>query len=116
MKNGSDIIVATPGRLIDFINREIIVFKELTCLILDEADEMLKQGFQQDIENIFKSVMKEAEKKPQTLLFSATIPSWVKDISNKYQDPKCTNIDLIGDTQISVPKTIKHYKYPVYGF
>ena len=60
--------------------------------------------------------MKQAEKKPQILLFSATIPDWVKEISEKYQEPKCTFIDLIGDTQLSVPKTIKHFKYPIYNF
>lgn len=49
IKNGNDVIVATPGRLIDFINRGIISFKDLKSLILDEADEMLKQGFKEDI-------------------------------------------------------------------
>ena len=116
IKRGCDIVVATPGRLIDFINRGVMQFKDLRCLILDEADEMLKQGFQRDIENIFQAVMKATETKPQTLLFSATIPGWVKDISNKYQEPKCTYIDLIGNTQVSVPKTIRHFKYPIYNF
>ena len=113
IRRGCDVMVATPGRLIDFINRGLIVFKDLKCLILDEADEMLKQGFKLDIEKIFESLMKECNKKPQTLLFSATIPSWVRQISEKYQDHKCSTIDLVGNTQISVPKTIKHYRYAI---
>lgn len=77
---------------------------------------MLKQGFKEDIERIFKMVMDQTSKKPQTLLFSATIPDWVKDISEKYQKKNCTVIDLIGNTEISVPKTIKHFKYAIRGF
>ena len=115
VQKGIDVMVATPGRLIDFINRGIIVFSDLRCLVLDEADEMLKQGFQKDIENIFQAVMKQTEKKPQTLLFSATIPSWVQEISEKYQEKNCTTIDLVGNTKISVPKTIKHFKYNIHG-
>ena len=77
---------------------------------------MLKQGFQEDIEKIFKAVVKQAPRKPQTLLFSATIPSWVKQISQNYQNPKHTKIDLIGQEQVSVPKTIKHMLYIVGSF
>ena len=116
VRRGCDVMVATPGRLIDFINRGLIVFKDLKCLVLDEADEMLKQGFQNDIEKIFEAMMKECDKKPQTLLFSATIPSWVKQISEKYQDPKCSTVDMVGNSQMSVPKTIKHYRYNIDSF
>ena len=116
VKNGVDIIVATPGRLIDFINRGAIKFSDLKCLVLDEADEMLNKGFQTDIENIFRSVMKETDEKPQTLLFSATLPPWVKSISDKYQSPKTFMIDLVGNTQISIPKTIQHFKYSLANF
>ena len=59
--------------------------------------------------------MKDTDKKPQTLLFSATVPSWVKEISDKYQDSRCSMIDLIGNTQISIPKTIKHFKFLLSG-
>ena len=59
--------------------------------------------------------MNDTDKKPQTLLFSATVPSWVKEISDKYQDSRCSTIDLIGNTQISIPKTIKHFKYLLSG-
>lgn len=85
LTRGADVVVATPGRLIDFAQRKTIRFDQLECMILDEADEMLKQGFQEDIEKIFGLVMEQTSKKPQTLLFSATIPPWVKAISEKYQ-------------------------------
>lgn len=49
LKRGVDFVVATPGRLIDFMNRGVINFRDLRILILDEADEMLKQGFKEDI-------------------------------------------------------------------
>jgi ATP-dependent RNA helicase DDX21 len=113
LNRGADVVVATPGRLIDFAQRKTIKFDQLECLILDEADEMLKQGFQEDIEKIFGLVMEQTSKKPQTLLFSATIPPWVKAISEKYQEKNCTVVDLIGNTDISVPKTIKHYRYGI---
>ncbi len=73
---------------------------------------MLKQGFQEDIEKIFQTIIKECSRKPQTLLFSATIPPWVKGISTKYQE-NCTVVDLIGNTEITVPKTITHLKYSI---
>jgi len=56
LKRGVDVVVATPGRLVDFINRGVINFKDLKILILDEADEMLKQGFKEEIEKIFRKV------------------------------------------------------------
>ena len=51
---------------------------------MDEADEMLKLGFQEDIEKIFEFVSKHGPKKTQNMLFSATIPSWVSEVSRKY--------------------------------
>ena len=53
IKSGVDIIVATPGRLIDLLNRGVIKLNKLKTICLDEADEMLKQGFQIDVEKIF---------------------------------------------------------------
>jgi ATP-dependent RNA helicase DeaD len=61
------------------LNREAIDFQAISVVCLDEADEMLKQGFQEDVEKIFDYIKKHTEnKKPQTLLFSATIPDWLK--------------------------------------
>lgn len=53
---GADVVVATPGRLIDMIDRGVVNFSDLLVTCLDEADEMLKQGFQESIEKIFKEI------------------------------------------------------------
>lgn len=114
LRRGVDVVVATPGRLVDFINREVINFKDLKILILDEADEMLKQGFKEEIEKIFKKVTSQAHSRPQTLLFSATIPPWLESISSAYQN-NCELIDRVQNTNLEVPTTIKHFKYFIRG-
>ena len=93
LKDGADIIVATPGRLLDLLERGQVSLNHLQAVCLDEADEMLKQGFQEDIEKIFQYVEKHGPKKTQNLLFSATIPSWVSEISRIYLAPG--NLKLI---------------------
>ncbi len=69
---------------------------------------MLKQGFHEDIERIFKFVEKHSPKKTQNLLFSATIPTWVMDLSKKYLSPNKKYIDLIKDSDIRTSKTVEH--------
>ncbi|KAL7003230.1 DEAD-box ATP-dependent RNA helicase 7 [Sarracenia purpurea var. burkii] len=76
LKKGVDIVVGTPGRIKDHIERENIDLSSLKFRVLDEADEMLKMGFVDDVELILGKV--EDVSKVQTLLFSATLPSWVK--------------------------------------
>lgn len=74
------IIIGTPGRIIDHLNRGTLSFKDVSYLVLDEADEMLKMGFEEDMETI----LKEVPQARQTSLFSATLPPWVKQTSKKY--------------------------------
>ncbi|MPW25067.1 DEAD/DEAH box helicase [Alkalibaculum sp. M08DMB] len=81
LKRGVQIVIGTPGRVIDHINRKTLKIKDLDMLILDEADEMLNMGFREDIETILESV----EHERQTLLFSATMPKAILEIINKYQ-------------------------------
>ncbi|MCY7409695.1 MAG: DEAD/DEAH box helicase [Chitinophagales bacterium] len=80
IKRGTQIIVATPGRLIDLIARGSVKLQNIKYLVLDEADEMLNMGFQEDIDEILKSTP--AEK--LTWLFSATMPDEIRRISKKY--------------------------------
>ncbi len=80
LKEGTDIVVGTPGRLIDLINRKKLKLDELDFLVLDEADEMLNMGFVEDIETIISS----ANPNKRTFLFSATMPKAILNIAKKY--------------------------------
>lgn len=77
----SNIIVGTPGRIADHINRKTLRLDKIKTIVLDEADEMLKMGFKTDIDKVFQN----ASEKYQTLLFSATMPKQVLEIANNYQ-------------------------------
>lgn len=82
LKGGAQIIVGTPGRVIDLIDRHVIKLGDLSITVLDEADEMLKMGFREDIELILDKIGHSV----QTLLFSATIPDAMKNIIGKFLD------------------------------
>ena len=82
LRNGSQIIVATPGRLMDLMERGAARLNELQYVVLDEADEMLNMGFQQDIDTI----LAETPEDKNVWLFSATMPAEVLRISKKYMD------------------------------
>lgn len=84
LKRGANIVVGTPGRVMDHMQRRTLKLQALKIIILDEADEMLNMGFREDIENILKDVPEER----QTVLFSATMPSAILNITKQYQkDP-----------------------------
>ena len=84
IKRGVQIVVATPGRMLDIINRKAINFSEVQYVVLDEADEMLNMGFQEDIDDILSTTPEDKK----TWLFSATMPSEVRRIAKKYMtDP-----------------------------
>lgn len=80
LKFGVQIVIATPGRLIDHINRGTLNLENIKMVVLDEADEMLDMGFRDDIEKILKTSPKER----QTVMFSATMPKQIMDLSKKY--------------------------------
>lgn len=84
LKNKPQVIVGTPGRILDHINRRTLKLDQVQTLILDEADEMLNMGFIEDINTILESVPAER----QTLLFSATMPGPIRKIADKFmKDP-----------------------------
>lgn len=95
MRKGVDVVVATPGRMIDMLEREFISLSAIQVVCLDEADEMLKQGFQESIETIFSQIRKQRKEPTQNLLFSATFPEWVNQLSAKYQSKDTQMIDLV---------------------
>ena len=115
LKNGCDIIVGTPGRVIDMIERGHLKIDKIQSLILDEADKMLDMGFEESITDIYQKIVsnnneKEKEKRDiQVLLFSATIEEWVRKVARKII-PKGDEIfiDLVKDLGNKTPKTVTH--------
>jgi len=84
LKRGVHVVVGTPGRVIDHLDRGTLDLSELRCLVLDEADEMLRMGFIDDVE----SVLKKTPEQRQVALFSATMPPQIKRIAQTYlKDP-----------------------------
>lgn len=80
LKKGVDIVVGTPGRVIDHLNRRTLKLDKISHLILDEADEMLDMGFIDDV----KKIMEYTAKEKRTMLFSATMPEEIINIAEKY--------------------------------
>jgi len=103
LRRGANIVVGTPGRLIDHIGRRTLKLENVTTIILDEADEMLNMGFRDDIEEILKTVPEER----QTVLFSATMPPAIMNITKKYQkDPAIVKVE---STQRTVESTEQYF-------
>jgi ATP-dependent RNA helicase DDX21 len=108
LRQGVDIVVGTPGRIIDHLERGNLKLNECDSVVLDEADEMLSMGFADDVETILKGLGKDNGKKPQVMLFSATTPPWVKQIGRQYQQDVIA-IDATGDEGGSrVATTVRH--------
>ncbi|WP_300279280.1 DEAD/DEAH box helicase [Peptacetobacter sp.] len=85
LKNNIHLIIATPGRLLDHLDRKTINLKDLDIFILDEADQMLLMGFKNEID----AILKETNKKRQSLFFSATMDSQVKKLAYRYTNEPC---------------------------
>lgn len=104
LKRGVQIVVATPGRLIDLIERKAINLEEIKYVVLDEADEMLNMGFQEDIEFILQNT----PKKEATWLFSATMPNEIRKVSKRYMtDPFEVTVGKVNTSN----KNIDHQYY-----
>lgn len=89
LKQGVQIVVGTPGRIIDHINRKTLNLNDIKFVVLDEADEMLDMGFIEDIEKILDTI----NNRQQTLLFSATMPEEIKNLANKFMNkPKHVSV------------------------
>lgn len=102
LRRGAQVVVGTPGRVMDHLRRKTLKLGKLKALVLDEADEMLRMGFIDDVETI----LKETPDSRQTVLFSATMPSAIKRITKKYlNDP----VDIKVKTKTSTVSTIKQY-------
>ena len=106
IRRGVQIVVATPGRMLDIIGRNAIDFSNVKYVVLDEADEMLNMGFQEDINNILSTTPDEKK----TWLFSATMPAEVRRIAKNYMtDP----FELTVGTKNSGNANIEHHYYVI---
>ena len=103
LRNNVQIVIGTPGRLIDHINRGTIRLDHIKFLVLDEADEMLDMGFVDDIEEIMRSLPVER----QTLLFSATMPRPILSLTKKYM--KAPKNVTISKEELTVPLIEQYY-------
>ena len=106
LRNGSHIIIGTPGRTLDHLRQGTLDLKAVRFLVLDEADEMLDRGFTQDVEAILDRTPSER----QTALFSATMPSWVAKTSAKHMREPVT---VALDARIQAPPTVEHLIYTI---
>jgi len=104
IRRGVHIVVATPGRLIDLIERKAVNLEQIKYVVLDEADEMLNMGFQEDIEFILKNT----PERDSTWLFSATMPPEIRNVSKRYmQDP----VEITVGKKNTANKNIDHQYY-----
>lgn len=89
LRRGVDVVVGTPGRLLDLIERKVLDLSAVRTVVLDEADEMLSMGFIDDIE----AILKETPATRQTALFSATLPPAIRTLAGKYMhEPKAVTV------------------------
>jgi ATP-dependent RNA helicase RhlE len=106
LERGTDIIVATPGRLLDHVSQKNLTLKNIEYLVLDEADRMLDMGFMPDV----KRIIQHCPEKRHTSLFSATIPPVIETIIQwAMTDPETVEIGM----RRSVAETVSHAVYPV---
>lgn len=102
---GTQIIIGTPGRVMDHLRRKTIRCEHVDTIVLDEADEMLNMGFREDIETVLQYIPNEDR---QTILFSATMPQPILDITKNYQKPDARMIKVV-KKELTVPKIEQYY-------
>lgn len=107
---GLDILVGTPGRILDHIQKGNVTLKKTKHVVLDEVDQMLDMGFADSVDEILKVAYEKDDEsnKPQTLLFSATMPPWVYKTAQKYMSKDVKKVDLIGQQQVKTSTTVQH--------
>jgi superfamily II DNA/RNA helicase len=108
LRRGVDVVVGTPGRIIDMLGQGLVSLSRVEYLVLDEADEMLDAGFAPSVERILGLTYE-----PQTVLASATMPSWVTRLADKHTNDavqvrlKSENVDLLEHGMLRVPREHK---------
>ncbi|KAK9665605.1 hypothetical protein RND81_14G122900 [Saponaria officinalis] len=110
LRRGVDAVIGTPGRVKDLLERGALNLGSLLFRVLDEADEMLKMGFVDDVELILGKV--DDVTKVQTLLFSATLPFWVNEIATRFLKTDKKTVDLVSDQKIKASTSVRHIVMP----
>ena len=103
LKDGVQVIIGTPGRVMDHMRRKTIKFGQVHTVVLDEADEMLNMGFLEDMETILSELPEER----QTVMFSATMPAAIAELAKKFQ--KEPEIVKVVKKDLTVPKVTQYY-------
>lgn len=107
LRKGVDVVVGTPGRILDLIRRKVIDLSSIHYLVIDEADEMLDMGFIDDI----KEIIKNCKDDRQTMLFSATMPDEIRKLSKNYMKPDTKQISIVKSTM--TVSTVEQYYYEI---
>jgi len=115
LRAGAEIVVGTPGRVMDLQERRELNLSKVQAIVLDETDQMLNFGFQEDIEKILKTtsgdLADEGRKMDeiQFCLFSATIPRWIDNIAAKFMKRDVCRVDMIKNSHNKTSTTVDHY-------
>ena len=107
LRKGADVVVGTPGRVLDLIRRKALKINNLEFFVLDEADEMLNMGFLEDIEEVFR----QTNNNKQVLMLSATMPDDIKKLATKYMKKDYKHIVIESNTRTA--KNVKQFYYLV---
>eukprot|EP00045_Choanoeca_perplexa_P012086 m.130555 g.130555 ORF g.130555 m.130555 type:complete len:751 (+) comp15877_c0_seq4:153-2405(+) len=107
IRRGLDVVIGTPGRLKDHLQKGNLSLSELRFLILDEADRMLEQGFVEAIDEILEMANQQAGQKPQMVMFSATMPKYILTTLTKYM-PDHVMIDTVGTSNNRTSTGVQH--------
>jgi len=108
LRNGCQVVIGTPGRMLDLINRKQLDVRNVRTLVLDEADEMLNMGFQDDLD----AILADTPREKQTLLFSATMPKAIAKMAKKYMNNP-EEIE-VGERNAGA-KNVEHHYYMVHA-
>lgn len=103
LKGGAQVIVGTPGRVMDHMRRHTIKLQDIKMVVLDEADEMLNMGFREDMETILSQI----ESEHQIALFSATMPQAILDITDQYQQD--AELVRVTKKELTIPLVKQYY-------
>ncbi|KAF5404833.1 DEAD Asp Glu Ala Asp box polypeptide 21 [Paragonimus heterotremus] len=119
LRRGVDVLVGTPGRIIDLMERGVLVLDSVKHVVLDEVDRMLDMGFSKDVESIISHLYEKKpdgehceQEKPQTLLFSATMPPWVSKVASKYLSKDVHRVSLIEQQENKTALNVTHLALP----